>query len=364
MKIVIAGGGTAGHVLPALAVANEFKSRFSDAEVIFIGSKGGADEKLVPAQNYQIRYIPKADFPRKLNIASLLFIPRFCAAVIKSVFLVKDATLAIGFGGYVATPVYVAARIVGTPIALHEANSLPGLANRVGRKWAKVIAVTNPINNWQDQHVVGLPMRTSITEAAKLSGEEQVLARSAARQELGLPVEGKILLVMGGSLGSKKINDAVFEIATTLNKEKISILHLVGTGNTTPVGASGYKQVPYLLKMELAYLAADFAVARAGAGTCAEIEAMGLPAIFIPLSIGNGEQIANAKKFVTRGSAKLILNVNLTSDNLLSSVLEINESLAEFSKVAYQNKSTKLSAASDFVDLIVEKILRPPQGRI
>ena len=362
MKIVIAGGGTAGHVLPALAVANEIKSRFNNVNILFLGSKGGADEKLVPVENYQIKYLPKADFPRKLNFASITFTPRFCGALIKSLFLLRKANLVVGFGGYVATPVYVAARMRGTPIALHEANSLPGLANRLGRKWAKVIAVSNPINNWQDQDVVGFPMRNSITEAAKLTGQELISAKLAARKELRLPLEGKNLLVMGGSLGSQKINNAVIEILAQLNEEKISILHLVGVGNSTSVEANGYVQIPYLEKMELAYLAADLIIARAGAGTCAEIEAMGLPAILIPLSIGNGEQVANAEKYLNRGSAKLILNVNLTSEKLLTAILEINRSYDQFSKIAETNRNTKLSAASDFVDLIDKNILNSLKG--
>ena len=367
MKIVIAGGGTAGHVLPALAVANEIKNRFSHAEIVFIGSKGGADEKLVPAENYQIRYLPKADFPRKINLTSLIFIPRFSIALIKSLSYLRKATIAIGFGGYVATPVYLAARMLNIPIAIHEANSVPGLANRVGRKWAKVVAVFNPIDNWKDQHVVGFPMRNSITESAKLSGKELVLAKEVARKELGLRPEGRVLLVMGGSLGSQKINDAIIEITADLNKDNISILHLVGVGNSKIVDAADsteYRQIPYLAKMESAYLAADIVISRAGAGTCAEIEAMGLPAIFIPLSIGNGEQVVNAEKFVNRGSAKILLNSNLTSSKLLSIVLDVNGSFAEFSKVAVANKSTKLRAASEMVDLISEKIFHSPKGEI
>ena len=362
MKVIIAGGGTAGHVLPALEVANEIRKRFNNADILFIGSKGGADEKLVPVENFQIRYLPKANFPRKLNLASITFIPRFSAAIIKSVFLLRSATLAVGFGGYVATPVYIAARILGIPIAIHEANSVPGLANRVGRKWAKVVAVFNPIKNWNDQHVIGFPMRNSNVKAAKLNGQDLFLAKAAARKELGLQAEGKILLVMGGSLGSKKINDAVIAITTRLNIENISILHLIGGGNAKAIDSAGYRQIPYLAKMELAYLAADLVIARAGAGTCAEIEAMGLPAVFIPLSIGNGEQVVNAEKFITSGSAKILLNSNCTPDNLLSIVLEINQSFAEISNNAISNKSTKLSAAADFVDLMDEKILYSHKG--
>jgi UDP-N-acetylglucosamine--N-acetylmuramyl-(pentapeptide) pyrophosphoryl-undecaprenol N-acetylglucosamine transferase len=367
MKIVIAGGGTAGHVLPALAVANEIKKRFSNAEIIFIGSRGGADEKLVPAENYPIMYLPKADFPRRINFAALFFIPRFCLALVKSLFLLRKAAIAIGFGGYVATPVYIAARLLNIPIALHEANSVPGLANRVGEKWAKVVAVFIPIDGWKDQHVVGFPIRNSITESAKLTGKELVLAKEAARNKLGLPLEGRVLLVMGGSLGSQKINDAVMDIASSLIDENISILHLVGAGNSKlieGVDSIRYKQIPYLAEMESAYLAADFVISRAGAGTCAEIEAMGLPAVFIPLAIGNGEQVVNAKKYVDRGSAKLLLNGDLDSRNLLATALDVNRSIAEFSKVATLNKSTKLSAASDFVDLIDKEIFHSFSGRI
>ncbi len=367
MKIVIAGGGTAGHVLPALAVANEIRNRFNHAELVFIGSKGGADEKLIPVENYQINYLPKADFPRKINLSALAFIPRFSTALIKSLLLLRGANIAIGFGGYVATPMYVAARILNIPIAIHEANAVPGLANRVGRKWAKVIAVFNPVSSWKNQHVIGFPMRKSITDSAKLNGKELLLAKEAARKELGLTLEGKVLLVMGGSLGAQKINDAIVEIASTLIEKKISILLLAGTGKSTSVktiDSENYLQIPYLAKMESAYLAADFVVARGGAGTCAEIEAMGLPAIFIPLSIGNGEQVANAERYAARGSAKILLNSNLTSGNLLSSILEVNNSFAEFSKVAATNKGNKLSAASDFVDLIDEEIFHSSKGRI
>jgi UDP-N-acetylglucosamine--N-acetylmuramyl-(pentapeptide) pyrophosphoryl-undecaprenol N-acetylglucosamine transferase len=220
------------------------------------------------------------------------------------------ADVVVGFGGYVALPAYLAAR-GRTPIVVHEANQSPGLANKVGARFAKRVAVAVAGTPLPKAEVVGIPLRRSITSL------DRAALRAEARKHFGLDPDAPTLLVFGGSQGAQSINRAVAAAAKDLAVAGISVLHAHGPKNTLDLrepadGDPPYVAVPYLDRMDLAYAAADLAVCRSGAMTVAEVTDVGLPAVYVPLPIGNGEQRLNALPVVTAGGGLVIDDADLT----------------------------------------------------
>ena len=205
-----------------------------------------------------------------------------------------QADVVVGFGGYVALPAYLAARRARIPVVVHEQNALPGLANRVGARIAARVAVTVPGTPLHRGEHVGMPLRTAI------SSLDRSARRAEARAEFGLDADRPTLLVFGGSQGAASLNRAAVAAADALTAAGVQVLHARGPKNTEvsvpvrPAGQAPYVVVDYLERMDLAYAAADLALCRAGAVTVAELSAVGLPAAFVPLPIGNGEQRRNA----------------------------------------------------------------------
>jgi UDP-N-acetylglucosamine--N-acetylmuramyl-(pentapeptide) pyrophosphoryl-undecaprenol N-acetylglucosamine transferase len=236
------------------------------------------------------------------------------------------ADVVVGFGGYVALPAYLAARRAGRgragiPIVVHEQNALPGLANRIGARLAARVAVTVPGTPLRGAVPVGMPLRTSISRL------DRAARRAEGRATFGLDADRPTLLVFGGSQGAGSLNRAAVSAADALTAAGVQVLHARGPKNTDvtvpprPAGAAPYVVVDYLERMDLAYAAADLALCRSGAVTVAELSAVGLPAAFVPLPIGNGEQRLNALPVVEAGGGLLVEDAELSaswiSDRLL-----------------------------------------------
>ena len=327
LTVLFAGGGTAGHLLPAMATEEQLHamlsgSGFDQLNAIYLATKSGAELPLLKKAHATFRLVPKTDFPRKLNGDLLSFLPRLIIAVVKTRKTIKSlhVDVVVGFGGYVALPAYCAAKLAKTPLVIHEANALPGLANRVG-KWMATQAFSNfSIPEWNDAPAIGLPIRQSIADISKLNVSQREECKSAARAHFGLEPNRKTMLIFGGSLGAAKVNEVIAPALDEIVARGFQILHAVGAGNSLPLRSEGYHPVPYIDQMDQAFLAADLVVARSGAGTCAEIEASALPAVLIPLPIGNGEQLLNAKALAHRGGVQIIKNESLSRDALMSAI--------------------------------------------
>lgn len=302
LRVVVAGGGTAGHVEPALNLADELTSR--GAVVTALGTAKGLETRLVPERGYELDLIPPVPLPRKLN-RELLTVPSRLRAAIRGAqraLVERKADVLVGFGGYVATPAYVAARRAGIPIVVHEANAKAGLANRIGARFTRFVAETRP-GTLPHGEVVGLPLRRSISEL------DRAARRNEARQHFGLDPDRPVLLVFGGSQGARRINDTVVAAAEEIVGAGGSVLHVVGGKNLDQVPEPplpDFHTVDYVDRMDLAYAAADLAVCRSGAMTVAEVSSVGLPAVFVPLPIGNGEQRRNAEGLIAAGGGLLI----------------------------------------------------------
>ncbi|WUI27013.1 undecaprenyldiphospho-muramoylpentapeptide beta-N-acetylglucosaminyltransferase [Mycobacterium sp. NBC_00419] len=327
VSVVLAGGGTAGHVEPAMAVADALKALDPNVRITALGTARGLETRLVPERGYHLELITPVPLPRKVN-GDLLRLPLRVRRAVKETRAVLDdvaADVVIGFGGYVAVPAYLAARggplrRRRVPVVVHEANARAGVANRVGARTARRVLAAVPDSGLAGAEVVGMPVRASITDL------DRAALRTAARAHFGFAEDAVVLLVFGGSQGAASINRAVSGAAADLAAAGISVLHAHGPKNTlelrTPEpGDPPYVAVPYLNEMNLAYAAADLAICRSGAMTVAEVSAVGLPAVYVPLPIGNGEQRLNALPVVNAGGGLLVADSDLTEDFIAGEVV-------------------------------------------
>ncbi|TFC92551.1 UDP-N-acetylglucosamine--N-acetylmuramyl-(pentapeptide) pyrophosphoryl-undecaprenol N-acetylglucosamine transferase [Cryobacterium sinapicolor] len=300
---LLAGGGTAGHVNPLLAVADTITSREPDATVIVLGTREGLEARLVPDRGYELVFVPRLPFPRRANRQALSFLPRLNRAVGDLALLIRSrhVDVVVGFGGYVSTPAYFAARRAGVPIVIHEANFRAGLANRLGAWFTRHVGVAFPGTRIRHPHVVGMPLRPEI------AGLDREKARPEALTFFGLDADRPTLLVTGGSLGARRLNNTIVSAAAGLIAAGWQVLHITGEkSDVTDPGLDHYRLISYCDRMDLALSAADFAVSRAGAGTVCELSALGIPAVYVPYPVGNGEQRFNAADVVRAGGGILV----------------------------------------------------------
>ncbi|WP_410602313.1 undecaprenyldiphospho-muramoylpentapeptide beta-N-acetylglucosaminyltransferase [Amycolatopsis sp. lyj-90] len=334
--VVVAGGGTAGHIEPALALADAVMRLRPDAKVIALGTERGLENKLVPARGYPLELIPPVPMPRKPT-PELLKMPMKVRDSVKRTREILErvgADVVVGFGGYVALPAYLAAR-GRTPIVVHEANEKPGLANKVGARFAVRVAVAVPGTPLAKAEVIGIPLRRSITSL------DRAALRAEAREFFGLDPDAPTLLVFGGSQGAVSINGAVSGAAKEFADAGVGVLHAHGPKNTLVVqefpGRPAYVPVPYLERMDLAYAAADAVLCRSGAMTVAEVSAVGLPAVFVPLPYGNGEQAGNARPAVDAGAGLMLDDADLSPAKVAELVIPL---------VTDADRVAKMSAAA------------------
>ncbi|WP_328441121.1 undecaprenyldiphospho-muramoylpentapeptide beta-N-acetylglucosaminyltransferase [Streptomyces sp. NBC_00444] len=324
MHVVLAGGGTAGHIEPALALADALRRQDPTVGITALGTERGLETRLVPERGYELALIPAVPLPRKPT-PELITVPGRLRGTIKAAEQILERTEAdavVGFGGYVALPGYLAAKRLGVPIIIHEANARPGLANKIGSRYAAKVAVSTPDSKLRDARYIGIPLRRSIATL------DRAAARPEARHVFGLDPNLPTLLVSGGSQGARRLNEVVQQVAPYLQQAGIQILHAVGPKNELPQvqqmpGMPPYIPVPYVDRMDLAYAAADMMLCRAGAMTVAELSAVGLPAAYVPLPIGNGEQRLNAQPVVKAGGGLLVDDAELTPQWVQQNVLPV-----------------------------------------
>jgi UDP-N-acetylglucosamine--N-acetylmuramyl-(pentapeptide) pyrophosphoryl-undecaprenol N-acetylglucosamine transferase len=304
LSVVLAGGGTTGHVAPLLSLADCLRRRDPTTKIVALGTAEGLESRLVPAAGYDLQLMPRVPLPRRPTPDLLRLPGRLSGAVAAAV----------------SAPAYLAARRLGVPIVIHEANARPGVANRLGCRFTQNVAVTFPGTPLRGAQVVGLPLRRQITS---LDRESQ---RETARIALGLHPRQTTLFVTGGSLGAQRLNETFGAVADQLIRAGIQVLHTAGQGKAVPFAREqppGYVVFEYLDRMDLAYAAADAVVCRAGAGNVSEVAALGLPAAYVPLPIGNGEQKYNAEPVVAAGGGLLVDNSECSPDWVLSTLIPL-----------------------------------------
>ena len=316
-SIVLAGGGTAGHTSPLIATGLELRRLNPEATLTALGTARGLETAVVPASGLDLELIPPVPMPRRVAKDLLFVAPRLVEAVAATIRLLRQlsAQVVLGFGGYVSTPAYLAARRLGLPIVIHEQNVLPGLANKLAARLTRYVYTSFPRTSLPHAECIGLPIRRAITD----------LDRAALRREsrVGFDLHPALptLLVSGGSQGALRINTAVAGAWPELLAGGIQVLHILGPKNLVPgierttderTGAV-YQPLSYVEQMERAYAAADLMLGRSGASTVLETAAVGLPVVFVPYPVGNGEQALNAELVVNAGGGIMLADADCTS---------------------------------------------------
>lgn len=349
VSVVVAGGGTAGHIEPAMALADAVRRLRPDAVVTALGTEKGLDARLIPARGYPLELIPPVPLPRRPS-GDLLRLPMkvwSAVSAVRDVLRRVDADVVVGFGGYVALPAYLAAR-GRTPIVVHEANARAGLANKVGARFAARVAAAVPGSGLPHAEVLGIPLRRSVTSL------DREALRPAARERFGLPADGPVLLVFGGSQGARSLNSAVAAALPALVEAGIGVLHAHGAAGTPAAPAPGYVPLPYIEDMHLAYAAADAVLCRAGAMTVAEVSAVGLPAVYVPLPHGNGEQALNAEPVVAAGGGVLVADAELTGERVLAELVPL---LRDPEQLEAAGKAARASGHADADERLARLVL-------
>lgn len=364
--IVLAGGGTAGHVNPLLAVADAIRKIEPDAQVTVIGTAVGLEKDLVPNAGYELDTIEKVPFPRRPNLYMLKFPAKWKreTAKVRSILEKRHADVVAGFGGYASAPVYATAHKMGIPIAIHEQNARAGMANKLGARWADFIGTVydntglKPASDARMERV-GLPLRPAIAALAQRIEHDRGAVRRESAELLGVDPNRPLVLVTGGSLGAQSLNRAIASSAADLLAHA-QIIHLTGRGKSDEVrdlvsksakadvltglgldsyGKGDYHVAEYLERIDLAFACADLVICRAGAGSVSELAALGLPAIYVPLPIGNGEQRFNAEPVVQAGGGLLVADKDMTPDwvhNHVPELLADQNRLADFGRKAWE----------------------------
>lgn len=332
MRVVLSGGGTGGHIYPALAVAKQFSEEFPGTEFLYIGGTKGLESKLVPNEKMRFEAIEISGFRRKLSVDNVKTVMRFLKGVQKSKQLLREfkPDVVIGTGGYVCGPVVYAASRLGIPSVIHEQNAVPGLTNKFLSKYVSAVAVSfegteNAFSGAKHVLYTGNPRATTVFKADKERGYAS----------LGLPSGSDIVLVAGGSRGARAINEAMIEMAPLT--EKLSGVHFVYvTGESyfdatveeirKKVGQipSRLHVTPYIHNMPEVLAATKVIAGRSGASFLAEVTALGIPSILIPSpNVTNNHQEKNARSLEKAGAASVILEKDLSGEALFAEVSRI-----------------------------------------
>ena len=350
-RILFAGGGTAGHVEPALAVARQWRALHPDSKITFLGTHEGLEARLVPDAGFDISFMRKVRIARRLSPSLLLAPFSLVISVAQSIAVMRQCDLVIGFGGYVSGPAYLAAALTRTPVVIHEANARPGLANKLGALFTEHTAIAHSIDSGRLSQALlaGLPLREDVVSAYRSASHDWQKARTQAKTKLGFDSTQPLIFIFGGSQGSLALNKVIAESRDALIKDGVQILHGIGAKNEVPSTAPGYQAHGYITDMATAYLAADLVISRSGAVTCAEVNTLGRYALFIPLPIGNGEQELNARDLVSQSRAE-ILSQNLFTSSWLTS--NIKRLLAQSKNAPVEGSDRDINAASKIAALM------------
>lgn len=351
---LLAGGGTAGHVNPLLALADHWRSVEPAVELLVLGTAEGLEARLVPDRGYELVTIPRVPFPRRVNRAALGFPRQFRDAVRRSRAIIRDreVDVVVGFGGYASAPAYLAARLEHIPIVAHEANARPGIANRLAVWLGGRAAITFSGTPLHRARLVGMPLRPEIT------GLDRLAVRAEALQLFGLEVGKPVLLVTGGSTGALRLNETMTTSAARVLGAGWQVLHITGSGRGgNDPGLAGYRTMAYCDRMDLAFAAADLVLCRAGSATVSELAALGLPSVLVPYAAGNGEQRLNARELVAAGGAISVSDAELTPQWVARALVPLLGRRAEIARMSAAAQSVgRRDADSGLLALVREAL--------
>jgi UDP-N-acetylglucosamine--N-acetylmuramyl-(pentapeptide) pyrophosphoryl-undecaprenol N-acetylglucosamine transferase len=326
MKVIFAGGGTGGHIFPAIAIADELRRLRSDVEIIFVGAKGRIESKVVPQSGYRFESIWISGFERSFSLKNFIFPLKLFISLIQSFILIRrySPDVVVGTGGYVSGPVVFVASLLGIPTLIQEQNSYPGLTTRLLASMVNEIHISFEVTRKylkrrDNVFLSGNPVR----------GDLKHYPKDEARRFFGLDENRKTLLILGGSLGASSINRAVLSMAYEIVMRDVQMIWQTGEFDFGRI-RSEVDRLSYMIKvfkfidrMDYAYSACDLAVCRAGATTVFEIARFGVPAIFVPYPYATADhQYENARVLFEAGASEIIRDSEL-GVKLKSKILEL-----------------------------------------
>lgn len=360
MKVLLAGGGTAGHINPALAIAGCIKEREPDSKFLFIGTKRGLESTLVPKAGYDIKYIEVEGLSKKLtyknfkSFCHMLTAKSKCKKIIKSF----KPDIVVGTGGYVCAPAVMAANSMGIPTLIHEQNVFPGSAIKLLSKKSTVTAISF------DDSRKYLPLANIVFTGNPIRPSILSVDRKTAREKLCLNEE-KLIVIFGGSLGAARINSVALSYIKSIDKEsKTKIIFATGEKNYDAIKSELSSEnitlgdnisiLPYIHNMDEVLNAADLVISRSGAITVSELSALGIPAILVPSpNVTNNHQEYNARALSDKGAAITILEKDFNLDSLKNAINEILDNDKVHKQMS--EKSIKLSSINA-LDIIYSKM--------
>ena len=363
MKVLLSGGGTGGHVYPAIAIANRIKEDYPDAEILFVGTAKGIESEIVPKYGYNIETVTVQGFKRKIDLDNVKRVFKLFKGLEQSRKVIKrfKPDIVIGTGGYVSGPVLFNASMSKIPTVIHEQNSFPGVTNKILSKM-----VTRVLTSFEDSHkrfpeasqeklvLTGNPVRKEILVSRK----------NISRRKLGISEDKKMVLCYGGSGGSRKINEAMKLVIENMVKDDVAFIFATGKEYFEEFSKEIYnlslkpyqKVVPYLEDMANALSASDLVIGSAGAISLAEITALGKPSIIIPKAYtAENHQEYNAKSIEKQGGGIAILEKNLTPNSLNEAVFKL---LGDKDALLDMANASKAIGKPEAIDLIYNEIVK------
>ena len=328
---LFAGGGTAGHVNPMLATAEALRTKEPASEIIVVGTSEGLESRLVPERGFELVTVAKLPFPRSLSFSALVFPFRFVIAALSLIRVIRrrGVSVVVGFGGYAAAPAYLAARIAGIPLVIHEANAIPGIANKWASGFASRVGIAFSGTPLPGSQLVGMPMSDAIAHL------DRATKRTEAYRLFDLDPERPVLFVTGGSTGANRLNSTVSDSIDEILASGWQVLHTVGESRTfVDPKRTGYRVIRYCDRMDLAYAFADCVIARSGAATVSELTGLGIPTIFVPYPVGNGEQFRNSEGVTAAGGAILCRDEEFTGAYVTGTVIPLLSNRETLRKMA------------------------------
>ncbi|MCC5949068.1 MAG: undecaprenyldiphospho-muramoylpentapeptide beta-N-acetylglucosaminyltransferase [Nitriliruptoraceae bacterium] len=369
--VLVAGGGTAGHVFPAIAVASELQRLDADIEPVFVGVPDRLEARLVPEAGFELHHVDAVSIPRRPS-PRLLRVPgalRRTVGRCRELIDQTGARSAVTFGGYVSFPLDRAAKGAGLPLVIHEQNSVPGLTNRLAARWADHVAVTFPGSASRFPRpercvVTGNPVRDDLLAL------DVAVRRAEARSAFGLDPDLPTLLVFGGSQGARSLNRAIIDAHDRWDAQPLQVLHAAGTGGY-PLAASGWEPartrtpdgpkvelVDFIDDMALAYAAADVVVCRAGATSIAELTVLGIPAVLVPYPHATANhQLENGRALERTGGAVVIEDGELDGARLAAAVLPLLRDPEHHARMARASRAFgRRDAATNVARLVLRTL--------
>lgn len=356
MKVILAGGGTSGHIHPATAIADELKKQDPNTEILFCGTAKGLEAQIIPAQGYEFEVIRAAQLPMKISKKTFKAVKEFLAGrkMCRKLLREKKPDAVVGTGGFVCSPLIAAAHKEKIPILLHEQNAFPGRSNRLMSRYAKTVCTSFPgIEHYFNKKAkivyTGNPIRGVFSD----------VDHAACRAQLGLSDDDFLILAMGGSLGARTVNESIVALAKACTDPKVKIILSVGKQRYKEV-AEEAKNWPdsievfeYIQNPEVYLAACDLFIGRAGAITCAEVQAVGAPSILIPYPYAaQDHQTYNARTFET-AQAGILLPDNEAIEKLPGIALEL---IGDPERLQSMRQKAKELAIYDAAERIVNEV--------